>query len=157
MYTRLVSKDDIPTWLVLAHEGDEIISALITDISIFFKGFDDYIKTKIKKNEAFMVLDSISDKCLGIAAFSRKNNRITFLGIFREADFNEAGGKLLETALNKLDTHREITVNVIKSDNEKIQRERRLYESFGFIEDTEIIEDGVPAFRMKRVPTKNSS
>jgi hypothetical protein len=147
-----MSKDDIPTWIALAHEGDDIISALIPDIAVFYRGFDDYIKRKIKNNESFMVLDSISDKCLGIAAYSRKNNRITFLGVFREADLEETAGKLLETLLNKLDTHREITVNLIKSDSEMIHRERRLYESFGFAEDTEIIEDGVPAFRMKRVP-----
>ena len=152
MYTRLMSKDDIPTWLALAHEGDDIISALIPDTAVFYRGFDDYIKMKIKNNESFMVVDSISDKCLGIAAYSRKNNRITFLGVFREADLEETGGKLLETLLNKFDTNREITANVIKSDNEMIQRERRLYESFGFVKDAEIIEDGVPAFRMKRVP-----
>ncbi len=153
MYTRLMTKDDIPTWLALAHEGDQAIAELIPDISVFYRGFDDYMKAKIKKNEALMVVDSATEKCAGIAAYSRKNNRITFLGVCGKADFKAVGGKMLETVLSKLDTGKEITVNVIKSNDRLIQRERKLYREYGFIEDeTEIIEAGVPARRMKRPP-----
>jgi hypothetical protein len=154
MYTRLVTKDDIPAWLALAHEVDHVIGGLIPDISVFYKGFDDYMKTKIKKNEALVVVDSNSEKCMGMAAYSRKNNRITFLGVCGEADFREVGGKLLETVLSKLDSSREITASLIKSDDDIIRKERRLYEENGFIEDeAEVVESGVPACLMKRPPS----
>jgi ribosomal protein S18 acetylase RimI-like enzyme len=155
MYTRLMTRDDMSTWLALAHESDDIIRELMPDISVFYKGFDRYMADKIKSNEAFMVVDTTSEKCAGIAAFSRKNNRITFLGVAGEADFPEVGDKLLETALSKLDGRREITVSVIKSDNRLIKRERELYLKHGFVEDkAEIIEAGVPARVMKKPPAK---
>jgi predicted GNAT family N-acyltransferase len=158
MYTRLMTKDDIPTWLALAHESDDIIRELMPDISVFYKDFDRYMADKIKKNEAFMVVDSTSERCAGIAAFSRKNNRITFLGVTGEADFSEVGDKLLETALNKLDIKREITASVIKSDNRLIAREHELYLKHGFVEDeTEVIEAGVPARVMKKPPAKTNT
>ena len=155
MYTRLITRDDIPAWLALAHEADHIIAGLMPDISVFYQGFDQYMTAKIKKNEAFMVVDSSSDKCAGIAAFSRKSNRITFLGVSGDADFPAVGRKLLETLLSKLDESREISVNVIKSDDEAIKREHRLYADYGFIEDeAEVFESGVPARLMKKMPSK---
>ena len=155
MYTRLVTKDDIPAWLALAHEGDHVISELIQDITVFYKGFDEYMNAKIKKNEAFMGVDTSSEQCVGIAAFSRKSNGISFLGVTREADFPVIGGKLLETVLSKLDNSREITVSVIKSEDEVIKRERQLYADYGFIEDeVEVTEAGVPARLMKKLPGK---
>ena len=155
MYTRLVTKDDIPAWLDLAHEGDHIIGELIPDMAVFYKGFGEYMMAKIKKNEAFMVVDTISEQCVGIAAFSRKSNRISFLGVTKEADFQAVGSKLLGTLLGKMDTTREITANVIKSDDEVIKRERELYTEYGFIEDeAEVIEAGVPACLMKKPPVK---
>ena len=155
MYTRLITKDDIPAWLALSHEGDHIIGELIPDISVFYKGFGEYMTAKMKKNEALMVVDGSPERCAGIAAYSRKNNRISFLGVTGEADFQVVGRKLLETVLSKMDTTREITANVIKSDNEVIKRERRLYADYGFIEDeAEVIEAGVPACLMKKLPEK---
>ena len=158
MYTRLITKDDIPVWLALAHEADHIIGELISDISAFYEGFGEYMTAKIKKNEALMAVDSISERCAGIVAYSRKNNRITFLGVCGDVDFTAVGWKLLETVLSKLDISREITVNVIKSDDEAIKRERRLYADYGFVEDeVEVFETGVPACLMKRPPGASAS
>jgi hypothetical protein len=153
MYTRLMTRDDIPAWLALAHEGDHLIGELIPDISVFYKGFEEYMAEKIKQNEAFMALDGYPERCAGIVAFSRKNNRISFLGVAGDADFPTVGRKLLETVLSKLDTAREITVILIKSDDEVIKRERELYADFGFVEDeAEIFEAGIPARLMRRPP-----
>lgn len=151
MYTRLMTKDDIPAWLALAHEGDRNISELIPDISVFYKGFNEYMNAKVKQNEALMALDGYPEICLGIASFSRKNNRISFLGVAKEADFYSAGSKLLEAVLSKLNTKREITVKVIKSGDEIIERERQLYTDYGFIADeAEVVEAGIPASLMRR-------
>ena len=153
MYTRLVTRNDIPVWLALAHESDPVIGELIPDTAVFYKGFGEYMTARIKKNEAFMVLDSTSEQCVGIAAYSRKNNRITFLGVSGEADFKAVGGRMLETVLSKLDNGKEITANVTKSDDKLIQREYDLYKDYGFIEDkAEVIEAGIPVRLMKKSP-----
>jgi diadenosine tetraphosphate (Ap4A) HIT family hydrolase/predicted GNAT family N-acyltransferase len=148
---RALTTDDIPAWLALAYESDEIVSELIPDIDAFYEGFDDYMADKIKQHEAFMAADRISGKCLGIVAFSKNNSRITYLGVTQGADFQVVGGKLMEIALNQLDNTREITANILKSDEASIRQERALYERFSFVEsDNAIEESGVPALRMKR-------
>jgi len=145
--------DDWQTWLELAHESDELIGKLIPDISTFYDGFDDYMKAKIRQNEAFMAVDRLSGRCLGIVAFSKSHNRITFLGVSKNNDFHIIGSKLLEVALNQLNNTKEISVTVLKSDFEPITKERTLYERFSFTEyDNTILEAGVPACLMKRPP-----
>lgn len=145
--------DDRKKWLALAHESDEIIDKLVPDVTAFYASFDDYIDAKIKQNEAFMAEDRMTKRCLGIVGFSQKNNRITFLGVTKETDFQKIGSKLMEVGLNQLDNSKEISVNVLKIAAEPIKQERRLYESLGFIEQDEMIfEAGVPACLMKRPP-----
>jgi len=151
MLIRAVTIDDTQTWLNLSHEWDEIVSNLISDISVFYEGFDDYMTDKIRQNEAFMATDKISGQCLGIVAFSRRTNRITFLGISRNADYQVIGLELIEVALNQLDSTREISASVFKSDLAPVKQERSLYESCGFIEyDNTILEAGIPACVMKK-------
>ena len=153
MLIRAVTTDDVQTWLNLAHESDELVSKLTSDISTFYEGFNDYMMAKIRQNEAFMAVDRMSERCLGIIAFSKNHNRITFLGVTKDANFQIIGSKLLETALNQLDNAKEISANVFRSDLEPIIQERSLYESFGFTEyDNTIFEAGIPACLMKKPP-----
>ncbi len=157
MLIRALTKKDIPAWLALAHEGDDIVRAINADVAKFYKGFDDYMARKIEQHEAFMAIDRMSEKCLGIVAFSKKHNRITFLGITKDADFQKAGGKLIEIALNQLDNKKEITANVIKSAAEMIKQERDLYERFSFVaSDATIVESGIPAWVMKKNPKEKA-
>jgi len=154
MLIRAVTIDDVQAWLNLAHESDELVSKLTSDISTFYESFNDYMMSKIIQNEALMATDRISGRCMGIVAFSQKNNRVTFLQVTKNSDFPKIGGKLMEVTLNQLDNAREITANVIKSDAEPIKQERRLYENLGFDEDDKtIFEAGILACRMKRPPT----
>lgn len=141
-----LSFDDCQIWLNLAHEADKIVQKLIPDINIFYEGFDLYMNSKIQKNEAYMVVNDDSKKCMGIVAFSRTYNRITFLGVFELFDFIGVGSKLVDFALKQLDCSKPISANVLKGDIEPLQKERQLYETFGFIEyDNSIFEAGVPA------------
>ena len=153
MLIRPVTTDDIKTWLNLSHEWDEIVSTLISDIHVFYESFDDYMTDKIRQNEAFMATDRMSGRCLGIIAFSKTNNRITFLGIAQNADFQVIGSKLIGIALNQLDPTKEISTSVFKSDLASVKQEQTLYESYGFIKhDNTILEAGVPAYLMKKPP-----
>jgi len=156
MLIRAVVKEDIPAWLAIAHEGDNIIARMIPDIAVFYHGFNAYMARKIKQNEAFMAYDVLSGKCLGIVAFSKKNNRISFIGINKTANFQTVGTKLMEHALKQLDNKKEITANVIDSNTGVFQKERLLYKSFRFIEtDDKMMESGVQAIRWKRNPKEN--
>lgn len=151
MLIRALTGEDVPAWLALAYESDEIVGRLIPDIDTFYEGFDDYMAEKIKQHEAFMAQDRVSGRCLGIIAFSKNNSRITFLAVTRGADFQQIGGKLMEIALNQLGNNREITANILKSDEALIRQERALYERFSFAEAANpTIEAGVPALQMVR-------
>ncbi|MHB8104611.1 MAG: GNAT family N-acetyltransferase [Dehalococcoidales bacterium] len=155
MLIRALTKKDIPDWLALAHEGDDVVRGLNADIIVFYEGFDEFMARKIEQHEASMAADSITGRCLGIVAFSKNHNRITFLGVFKNADFQKVGRKLMETALNQLDDTKEITVNVIKSAAIIIKKERALYERFRFFVSTETVkENGVHVVQMKLIPGK---
>lgn len=144
---------DRPAWLALAHESDEIVKELTPDLFSFYQGFDGYMKAKIKQKEAVMAVDTASEGCLGVVAFSISNNLIYFLGVTKDADFQTVGTELLEIALSKLGKKKEIAVNILRSDLEPIMGERSLYEAFGFVErDNTIFEAGVPACLMIKLP-----
>lgn len=148
-----LSFDDCQIWLNLAHEADKIVQNLIQDINIFYEGFDLYMNSKIQKNEAYMAINDNSKQCMGIVAFSRTYNRITFLGVFEAFDFIRVGSKLVDFSLKQLDCSKHITVNVLKGELEPLQKEKHLYETFGFIEyDNSIFEAGVPACMLRLSP-----
>lgn len=153
MNIRPVTMDDWQIWINLAHEGDKIVKDLISDISIFYEGFDKYMEVKIKQNEAYMATDESTGKCMGIVAFSIRYNRITFFAVSEVFDLEKAGSKLIEFALNKLDCTKEISVNILKGNHEALLKEKELFQRFKFIEyDDSIYEAGVPACMMKRYP-----
>jgi len=54
------------------------------------------MNTKIAKKEAIMAIDSIGTNCLGIIAFSRTYNRITFFGVSHKANFNSVSKLLID-------------------------------------------------------------
>ena len=151
MLIRALNEKDIPAWLALAHESDDVIARMIPDIAVFYDSFNEYMARKIKQREAFMATDVLTRKCLGIIAFSRTHNRITFLGITKKADFSVIGTKLMEFALKQLDSSKEITANVLKSTAGIFQKEQSLYKRFGFVETDNItMENGIPARQMKK-------
>jgi GNAT superfamily N-acetyltransferase len=142
--------EDKYIWLGLAHETDKNVRDIITDIGIFYEGFDKYMEAKIIQNEAYMAVDKISTQCIGIVAFSKKYNRITFLGVSEKYDFDKIGFKLIEYTLPKLDNTKDISTNVFKGNHERLLQVKHLYEKFGFVEyDNTIFEAGVPACMMK--------
>ncbi len=157
MIIKEVTKEDIPVWLAIAHDGDAIIARMIPDIAVFYAGFNDYMQRKIQHHEAFKAHDTISGKCMGVIAFSKNNNRITFLGINKTANFHTIGTKLVEYALKELDNTKEITASVLDSNVGVFQKERSLFKTFSFIEaNDKIMESGVQAIQMKRQPKENT-
>jgi hypothetical protein len=72
----------------------------------------------------------MTNNCLGIIAFSKNNNRITFFGVSKSTDFMKVGKKLVEVTLNQLDKTSKITATILKSDKKDIINEKKTYESF---------------------------
>jgi predicted GNAT family N-acyltransferase len=112
--------------------------------------FADYMKAKIEQREAVMAIDKNEKKCLGIVAFSRNHNRITFFGISHNQDYYLVGEILMSYALNQLNSHHEITINVIKSTAHYIEKEREFIKKFGFICIGSEFENGVPVDKMMK-------
>lgn len=130
----------------LAHESDEIVEKLITNVNIFYEGFDTYMNTKIRKKEAYMAVDDSLKQCLGIVTFSKTYNRTTFLGVFEAFNFIFVGFMLIDFALKQLDYSKPISANVLKGNIQHLLKERKSYETFGFVEcDNSILEAGVLA------------
>jgi hypothetical protein len=154
MLIKAVTFQDIQTWLNLSHEWDKLVGELISDVSIFYEGFDDYMVSKIRQHEAFMAVDRMSEQCIGIVAFSKSNNRISYFRVSKNTALQLVGSKLIEIALNQLDTTNEISANVWKSDLTLVKQERNLFENYGFIEyDNSVFEAGVPTCLMIKPPS----
>lgn len=79
---------DIPTWMTLSHEYDNYVKELVPDLVQWYEGndtdmaFGDYMKAKIKQQEAFMAINKENKACLGIIALSHTYNRINFFWYF---------------------------------------------------------------------------
>lgn len=148
---KILSVEDKGVWLDFAHRvSDKIIRTLIPDTAVFYEGFDEYMESKIRKMEAYIALDEQTNDCAGIIAFSKSHNKITFFGVSESYDFDLVGKRLISSVLDKLDSSKDITANVLKGDFTQLLNEKKIYEKYGFIcVDDSIYEAGVPAYMMK--------
>lgn len=148
MLIRTVTVCDIPAWRALSSEYDRYVSELVGDIGEWYEGgngspaFIDYMNAKISKQEAFMAV-SDGDRCLGIIAVSRQNNRITFFGISRGIDISAARSLLLY-ALTELDASRDIFINLLDSPSAWIDQHRAILTGLGFEYVENSLENNVP-------------
>ena len=149
MKIRHVTNNDIKKWEYLSFEHDKYVNDLVSDLSEWYNGnensisFNKFMESKTNKNEAFMAIDE-NDNCLGIIAFSYKNNNITFFGISSNTNIEIIGNKLLAYILNLLDKNNSIYVNLMKSKSNRINRYKELFINNGFTLYGDTIENGVP-------------
>lgn len=151
-----VGVNDIPQWLKLSHEFDVYITELVGNLSQWYDGnendiaFLEYMNSKIVKKEAIMAVGR-ANTCLGIIAFSRNNNRITFFGVSHKAHFESVSKLLIDYAMSHLDTNKQISVNIIKSDAEMLNKEREIFYDYGFVNSNSELENGVPVDKLCRL------
>ena len=151
-----VTKDDIGTWWDLSREYDEYIKEMVSDLTHWYEGnetdtaFTDYMNAKIEKNEAFMAIED--KECLGIIAFSKTHNRITFFAVVHNKEFEPVGGILMDHAFDQLNTSFDISINVVKSTAEHVKKEREFVKKRGFEFANEELENGVPVDKMIKQP-----
>lgn len=149
MQIRDVTAEDIPAWKALSREYDGYVGALVGTLQTWYEGegdsvaFSAYMAGKIAKREAAIAVD-VSGRCLGIVAFSRHNNRITFFGVSHAAAFFNVGEALVTHACKQLDASRNIAIHSIASQAPWIERHRRLLTGLGFTHCENALENGVP-------------
>ena len=148
--TRPLSMKDIPTWLALSNEYDNYVRELVSDLTLWYEGnnsdiaFLDYMKAKISQREACIALDEETKKNIGIVAFSKKNNKISFFGVAHGVDFHSAGDILISYAINQLNDQLDISITVLKSKSPHLEKERDLLKNHGFTCVGSELENGVP-------------
>jgi len=158
MQIRIITEADIPQWQALSLEYDRYVEESVPDLSEWYGGndyspaFTFYMKAKITQQEAFMAVDC-NDSCLGVIAFSKKNNRITFFAVSHHADFNIAANALFDCAFTHLNTSEVIYINEIISSSEWIKLHRQLYFKLGFMFYCNSIENGVPVKTLAKSPS----
>jgi hypothetical protein len=151
MLIKEVTKEEISIWLGIVHETDDIIARMVPDIAVYYSGLNDYMQKKIQQHEAFKAYDTISGKCMGIIAFSKNDNRITYLGIPKSGNYQTIGSRLVEFALKALDGAKEITASIADSKAGVFQKAHALYQNFNFMETNDkIMENGIKVVRMKK-------
>lgn len=152
-----VTKGDIGIWMELSREYDEYIKEMVSGLTHWYEGnetdmaFTDYMNAKIEKKEAFMAIDD--KECLGIIAFSKTYNRITFFAVAHNKEFESVGDILMDHAFKQLDTSLDISINVIKSTAEHVRKEREFVKECGFVFSNEELENGVPVDKMIKQPS----
>lgn len=157
MEIRFVTERDMPLWMALSAEYDGYVSAAGADLSRWYAGeegspaFMGYMRAKIAQREAVMAAGG-GDGCLGVVAFSRRNNRITFFAVSHGADFFGVAGALLDFALDALDQARDIYINEIVGAAQWLGLHRRLYRARGFVFYCDAMENGVPVRTLVRLP-----
>ena len=149
MKVKIITEEDIPKWELLSFEHDIYVKELVSDITEWYEGNENspsykvYMESKIRQKEAFMVID-IFGNCLGIIAFSKKSNRITFFGISKNGDIKIIGNLLLSHGIKLLDKKRKIGINLMCSKSDWINQYRELYIENGFVQTGDALENGVP-------------
>jgi len=157
MKTRIVTEVDIPKWQALSAEYDHYIKESVPDLSEWYGGNDDspefnsYMQAKIAQQEAFMAVDC-NDFCLGVIAFSKKSNRITFFAVSHNADFFIAANALFYCAFDFLNCSNSIYINEIISTSEWMEFHKKLYHQLDFVFLCDAFENGVPVRTLVKSP-----
>ena len=149
MNIRLIAEEDIPKWEKLSFELDCYVKE-------FYSGFSEwntdnrqcptykkYLESKVRQKEAYIVVD-ISDNCLGIIAFSKKRNCITFFGISQNANVQTIGDILLSHTIKLLDKDRNVFTKLICCHLDLINQYKILFYEKGFRETGILYKNGIP-------------
>lgn len=144
--------EDKSSWTSLA----EHVSAIFGHPSMAQdKDFHAFMDSKLSKFEALIAIDRMSQECLGIIAFSKTHNRISWFAVFNKHRSKGVGTRLLSTALRQLDNTKEVSVITFAANNLQGLSARITYQKAGFVEkDPHVLDTmGNPRCKMVLAPT----
>lgn len=152
VYIGIATEDVIPEWLELAREVEPVFQGSMVEN----EEFHTFMRSKIDKSEVIIARDSDHQGLLmGLITISHKNSRISWFAVFEKYRGMGVGSKLLEYAINELDSKNEILVTTFREEYEVGKPARHVYQKFGFVDyDTSVFHHGQPRSLMRRLPQK---
>jgi len=129
MLIRYATINDIPAWQKIA---DDLSKQNQQPNLANDSDFINYMHKKIENREALVAYDMIVNACMGVIAFSKTDNCISWLGVY--SVFSRLGVEthLLKSVLSELDRTLEITVNAVFENEPSEESILNLYLKFGF-------------------------
>jgi ribosomal protein S18 acetylase RimI-like enzyme len=155
MMIERVGMEDIQAWIDLARDVEPLLEGLVADMDRVYEGFEEYMARKVRQQEALMAVVASPRQCLGIIAFSRKRNSITFFAVHQRCRGRGIGTELLTHALKELDGCKEVTAFAFREGYKSGEPSQRIYRKFGFVPcDNTLYDCGVPVCLMKKAPAQ---
>lgn len=126
---RLVAEQDIPQWIEIIREVEPLFGSMLDDPN-FFPAINEAIKGEM----AFCDEDCSSKQINGVVIINRETNSIEWLAVSSQAKKAGIGTKLVQKAIENLNSKNDIIVQTFSSDVKEGFPARKLYEKFGFID-----------------------
>lgn len=132
----------VPQWLMLAREMEPIFQGSM----VSNEDFHNFIRSKIEKKEAYAAFnETASQDVMGIIAFSRSKNSISWLAVSEEYRQQGVGSELLKSAMAEMNRRKEITVITFRAGSSYAAASQALYTKFGFrVRDNNACHHGQP-------------
>ena len=140
MLIRYALESDIASWIQLA---DNVSSVFRAPLMSADPEFLEYMQSKISKKEALIAVELPDQTCMGIIGYSKKHNRISWLGVFDIYRGKGIGSHLITSALKELDTSKNITVETFRDDYAEGRPAKMLYRKFGFKDTDNTLTDKI--------------
>lgn len=143
--------EDLPAWVGIARAVRHTMMHPTLDTD---PAFLHYAARKLRQGEAFAAMEGDDPAPVGIVGFSRKYNRVTWLGVLPSAQSRGIGAALLASAIAALSRQRPITVHTYRPDYAPGQPALRLYARMGFVPTANgrIEEGGLPMAELSLAP-----
>jgi len=154
MLIRLAEPNDLADWKIVAENVAVIFG---NPIMASDPEFIEYAQSKIRQNGAITAVDEKTGQCVGFIGFSYHYNRVTWFGVLESFRNQGAGSKLLQTALSRLDSSKEITVETYREDYIPGLPARHVYIKHGFLEIDNTLFDHLGNERCKLVKYPTAS
>jgi diadenosine tetraphosphate (Ap4A) HIT family hydrolase/ribosomal protein S18 acetylase RimI-like enzyme len=148
MLITIADSRHIDAWLSIAREMEPIFGASMADNP----QFRDYVVRSTQSMKAIVALDRMNDdELMGVIAFSRSKNSISWLGVTTKYRRKSVGSRLVEAALRQLNATAAITVVTFVGQDANALAARALYEKYGFaVTDAAITHHGQPRCLMTK-------
>ncbi|MDO5520942.1 MAG: N-acetyltransferase [bacterium] len=136
----LGKENEITEWMDLVKQINDQFPGLKTKEEI--EKHREEVLLFMSRHEAYCV--KMDHKIVGEILFSRKHNKICFLGVAKEYRRNGIARDLLLEAMVTMDRTQDITVSTFCEDDENGAAARALYKKLGFVEGKNTEEFGYP-------------
>ena len=154
MLVTTITLEYLPEWLKLAKKMGSVFQSPMAED----KKFREFISKRMERHEAIMAIDrGGGNPLMGVIAFSRSSNSISWFAVYPESQNRGVGSVLLACALNQLDKKKDISVITFREGETRGISARHIYCNYGFVEvDGSLFHHGQPRCLMKKLAEPES-